>query len=409
MRIYWLATTAVALVIGTAPALAQPQPGQPQKQEGHRAQSPAAGEHRATERPDRAAQSEKGGAADHKDRAEKPDAKSSAAEQPRGQSGAAERKQAQEAGRDTKQKQGEAQPGNDSQSGKAAQQNQDQQKGAKQASEPKQRQGRGERKQDNAQKKDSAQKPNSTQKQENAQKQSDTKQQQSPHQSGTDPNNNKAAQKSSTPSPQQNAGSSGTSTIQQGSQTGQAAQSTKSGTSTTVNDPQRTQIGERLRSQRTTSRENINVRVSVGERLPPRVHARPLPSDIVRIAPQYRGYEYTVVQDEIYIVKPRTREVVDVIREPGPSSVQTTETFERSSPVKLTTEQRETFKRVARPMNTAPVASSGSSGPSCMTLQPVPEELTRSNPELANYRMLAIGDQIVLIDPKDQKIVDVIQ
>src|SRR5690348_7695681 len=144
MRIYWLATTAVALVIGTGPVLAQPLPSHPQKQDEHRAQSL---------RPDRAAQSELKGrageaardqhqAADRaNEHADRPDSKSSAAGPVRGQS-AAESKQAQEPRHDSKQRQSEKQPGsNDTHpSGQAAQQNQDQQKRAKQASESKQRQ-----------------------------------------------------------------------------------------------------------------------------------------------------------------------------------------------------------------------------------------------------------------------------
>ena len=46
-----------------------------------------------------------------------------------------------------------------------------------------------------------------------------------------------------------------------------------------------------LRRDRSVSRQNINIQVSVGERLPPRVRLQRLPPDIVRIAPQYRGYE----------------------------------------------------------------------------------------------------------------------
>ena len=46
---------------------------------------------------------------------------------------------------------------------------------------------------------------------------------------------------------------------------------------------------------------------------------------------------------------------------------------------------------------------------SCLTLQRVPEELARANPELGQYRMLAIGDQIVLVDPRQQKVVEVIE
>jgi hypothetical protein len=38
----------------------------------------------------------------------------------------------------------------------------------------------------------------------------------------------------------------------------------------------------------------------------------------------------------------------------------------------------------------------------------VPEEVARSNPELASYRYLAIGDEVVLVDSREQKIVQVI-
>ena len=156
--------------------------------------------------------------------------------------------------------------------------------------------------------------------------------------------------------------------------------------------------------------QNINVQMKFGERLPQFVRARPLPPDIVSIEPRYRGYEFAVVEDQVYIVEPRTKKVVDVIREPG-SSMQSQTTF-RSERVMLTTEQRESLKQSVRRLSSAPVAGTPSGSPadlSCLTLQPVPEELARANPELGQYRMLAIGDQIVLVDPRQQKVVEVIE
>jgi hypothetical protein len=38
----------------------------------------------------------------------------------------------------------------------------------------------------------------------------------------------------------------------------------------------------------------------------------------------------------------------------------------------------------------------------------VPQDLARDNPDLASYSYVAIGDQIVLVDPRDRRIVDVI-
>jgi hypothetical protein len=156
------------------------------------------------------------------------------------------------------------------------------------------------------------------------------------------------------------------------------------------------------------SNENINVQVNIGERLPQRVRPRPLPPDIVRIAPQYRDYRYTVIKDQIVIVAPRTSQVVDVIREPR-SAAQTTSRVERERMV-ITREQRETLKQAARRMTTVGSTSPSGSVPdsNCLTLQPVPEELVRSNPELGSYRYLAIGEQVVLVDPRQQKIVDVV-
>ena len=55
---------------------------------------------------------------------------------------------------------------------------------------------------------------------------------------------------------------------------------------------------------------------------------------------------------------------------------------------------------------TSQVSSAGSQ---CLSLQPVPDSLANDNPDLKQYQMLAIGDDIVLVDPNQKKIVDVIQ
>ena len=78
-------------------------------------------------------------------------------------------------------------------------------------------------------------------------------------------------------------------------------------TTTQISEQQRTQVRETLSRDRTTiarENQNLNIQVIVGVTLPGHVHVRSLPSDIVRIAPQYRGYEYTVVEDEIVWMRP---------------------------------------------------------------------------------------------------------
>jgi hypothetical protein len=414
MTINWLGTTAVALLIGTGAVIAQTQSDLPQKRdEGPRAQTPS------TQTPSRDAERPAAGEqrpADRmKDRTTQSEPKAGAKESLRGEGASpTDRRQAQEPPQqhDTKQptKQRQEQPSRGERpAASPTQQSQDEQKGrdTKQPTKQSQEQpSRGERPAASP-----TQQSQDEQRGRDAKQPAESKQQQGQRQQERD-RNDRAGQPSTTPSAQQGARPGDTAQDrQQGQNTGQAPDQSgrRGGTSSvTVNDDQRKQIIERLQHERTASNENINLRVNVGERLPPRVRPRPLPPDIVRIAPQYRDYEYTVINNEIAIVDPRTREVVDIIDEPG-SAVGRTARYERDRVV-LTREQRETLKQAVRRTTTVGSSSSSGSGSDsgCLTLQPVPEDLVRSNPELSSYRVLAIGDQAVLVDPRQQKIVEVI-
>jgi Protein of unknown function (DUF1236) len=187
-----------------------------------------------------------------------------------------------------------------------------------------------------------------------------------------------------------------------------------SGRASMVNDEQRTKVVERLGRERDSWRDtqSLNIRVRVGERLPDRVRPRPLPSDIVRIAPEYRGYDYTMIEDEIAIVDPRSRDIVDVIDERGGRSAGGMRSAEGYTGDRVhysfSRDEREMLKRAAENSMTVGSTSGGGSGQTCVTMRPIPEELARSRPELASYRYVAIGDQMVLVDPREQKIVEVI-
>jgi len=200
--------------------------------------------------------------------------------------------------------------------------------------------------------------------------------------------------------------------------TGQAANQTqtdrnRSSTSVSVNDQQRTRVVDQLRRDRDfdRARTDIDILINVGERLPERVRPRPLPSEIITVVPQYRGYEYTVVHDEIAIIDPRSREIVDVIPQNGMRADRGSYGVDRGTRIVLSDEQRQIFRRASTETGTVgstTSSSSSSSGSTCLSLRRVPDEIARSNPELANYQYLAIGDQVVLVDPQNQKVVQVI-
>jgi len=67
----------------------------------------------------------------------------------------------------------------------------------------------------------------------------------------------------------------------------------------------------------TSAPEHVNVNVRVGEPLPGDVRLMPLPPTIVDLVPEYRDYDYFVANDEIVIVQPSTRHVVEVINTGG--------------------------------------------------------------------------------------------
>ena len=383
----WLSTAAVALVFSTGAAMAQPAPDVSQKREqSPRAQapskdeSPAAGEQRQKDR---------------------------TAQQPASRDSAKESKETQRS--DDKSAQPRQQAKEPAQKGDAKQQ-------AKEAQDPSRDQRRPT---------DAAQQRESDQKAREAKQPTEQKQQQSGDQqkrdsrtTGSQPPAAAKEQQTQTQQPTQNNQASQPSRQENTAQTpqpqtaqNQASAPSPTGTaSASVSTEQRTQIIQGLAKNRAAiSREtqNLNIQVNIGTQLPPRVRPRPLPPDIVRIVPRYRGYEYTVVEDEIVIVEPRSRRVVEVINESGRGSGMAARAG--SQRMVITDEQRETLRQsVRRIATTGSTSQAGTLDANCLTLQSVPEELTRANPELGNYKMLAIGEQVVLIDPREQKVVEVV-
>jgi hypothetical protein len=81
-----------------------------------------------------------------------------------------------------------------------------------------------------------------------------------------------------------------------------------------LSSQQRTQIHERLLAAGgVRPLRSAGFALSVGARVPARIHLYPLPAEIFEIVPEYQGYDYILVGDEVVIVDPVTLEVVAVI------------------------------------------------------------------------------------------------
>jgi Protein of unknown function (DUF1236) len=107
----------------------------------------------------------------------------------------------------------------------------------------------------------------------------------------------------------------GTSTTEQTGKTGVNANVGERGGSVQLSEDQRSHIKTVIGSGRgpRLSRSNVDFDISVGTHVPRSVHFVTLPDEIVQIVPQYRGFEYFLIEDEIVIVDPRALEIVAVI------------------------------------------------------------------------------------------------
>ena len=92
-----------------------------------------------------------------------------------------------------------------------------------------------------------------------------------------------------------------------------APEGSKSGASTAPSTEQHAKIRDTLRGEKVKRLNNVQFSISVGEAVPRSVHFYRLPARIVRDVPQYRGYDYIMVNDDILIVDPRTHRIVAVV------------------------------------------------------------------------------------------------
>jgi len=75
---------------------------------------------------------------------------------------------------------------------------------------------------------------------------------------------------------------------------------------------QRTKISTAFKQHRVEP-AHLNVSVSVGARVPQSVHFYPIPQEVIVIYPEWRGYDYILVDDQIVVIDPRSHEIVAIL------------------------------------------------------------------------------------------------
>jgi hypothetical protein len=87
----------------------------------------------------------------------------------------------------------------------------------------------------------------------------------------------------------------------------------QAGAGAKLSGEQRTKISTVIRNQHVAPVTNVNFSISVGTRVPRDVAFHPLPTEIVTIYPDWRGYEFILVNGQIVVVDPQSFEIVAVI------------------------------------------------------------------------------------------------
>jgi hypothetical protein len=86
-------------------------------------------------------------------------------------------------------------------------------------------------------------------------------------------------------------------------------------TSATAAPPaeKRTQITSAIKQEKVEEVTNVNFSLSIGTAVPAGVRYHALPSRIVEIYPEWRGYEFILVRGKYIILRPQTHEIVYII------------------------------------------------------------------------------------------------
>jgi hypothetical protein len=181
-----------------------------------------------------------------------------------------------------------------------------------------------------------------------------------------------------------------------------------------VTEQQRTRISTSIRQANVQPVRNVNFSVSVGAVVPASVRFYPVTPAIVEVYPEYRGYEFVVVEEEIVIVQPRTRKIVTVI-ETGGSGRAASRTPGKLS---LTEKQREVVRRAAIQRRTTGSARTttiereyviGEDIPETVEFEIFPDAVYTDVPEIRSYRYVVRDNDVYVIDPSERRVIEIIR
>jgi hypothetical protein len=178
--------------------------------------------------------------------------------------------------------------------------------------------------------------------------------------------------------------------------------------STPLSPDQRTKLRESIVSGNVHRVDHVDFSLSVGVRVPGTARIYDVPERIVDIVPQYRGFKYIAVNDELAIIDPGTREVVALLPTHGSAHERSGRSVGSAT---LSPDQKTKLHgliTVRRIDDVDFALSVGTRVPDTVTFYDVPEPIVDILPQYRGFEYIVVKDELVIIDPDTLEIVAVL-
>lgn len=183
-----------------------------------------------------------------------------------------------------------------------------------------------------------------------------------------------------------------------------------------LTEEKRTRVRDVFTRQNVERETNININVSIGTRVPRSLRLYPIPVAVIEIVPEYRSYRYVVIRDEICIIDPDTYEIVTVLDRSSTTAGRgsgSSGSTGAAVTLTLSDEQRTTILRNVDIRNSKRLGigsvSVGVDVPRSAELVEFPSVVVERVPEVREYRYFVHEDDIAVVNPRDSKVVLVIE
>jgi DNA mismatch repair ATPase MutL len=214
-------------------------------------------------------------------------------------------------------------------------------------------------------------------------------------------------------------GSGSTNTAQQPNNqqnTADRSSNTNVNASVNINDQQRTRISTSISHLNVQPLNNVNFSLSVGKAVPRDIRLQPLPAEVVEVVPQYRGYNFVLVKDEIVIVEPSSYQIVAVLPYSGRSTAAAPARTEQRKAT-FSDRDREVIRKHAkvRPVERERQTTGstvrteirrGERLPEGVEVETFPEEVYREAPSLREYRYINRDSRTYIVEPGERRVIE---